>query len=65
MGYWLQQAQDGALFMCHPGTPGPTKDDPITAARTNEFHYLSSDKFLDDCRHSNVQLVRGHNAGWH
>lgn len=65
MHYWLQQAQDGALFMCHPGTHHHTTDDPIAAARTHEFHYLNSHAFTNACHHANVQLVRGHHTGWH
>jgi predicted glycoside hydrolase/deacetylase ChbG (UPF0249 family) len=65
MRYWLQQAEDGALFMCHPGVANNNDGhDPIAAARINEYHYLNSDAFIDECRSANVQLVRGGHAGW-
>jgi predicted glycoside hydrolase/deacetylase ChbG (UPF0249 family) len=64
MRYWLNHAQDGALFMCHPGLADSDDSDPIAAARQREFHYLNSDEFLDDCHSANVELVRGRAAGW-
>lgn len=64
MRYWLRSAEDGALFMCHPGVASSDSSDPIAAARSNEYRYLSSDEFLDDCRAANVRLVRGNAAGW-
>ena len=62
---WLQQTEDGTLFMCHPGmSDGKDGSDPIAAARINEYCYLDSDEFLDDCRSANITLVRGSECGW-
>lgn len=65
MRYWLNHAQDGALFMCHPGLENRSdSNDPIARARQHEYHYLNSEKFQSDCHDANVQLVRGNVAGW-
>lgn len=64
MRYWLQQAGDGALFMCHPALNNGDSNDPIAAARINEYHYLNSDVFMNECHSSKVELVRGSRAHW-
>ncbi len=59
MTCWLRQASSGTLIMCHPGLkPTLPTVDPIQAARVEEYAYLASEAFLEDCAHSNVVLGR-------
>jgi len=48
MDKWLATMPDGALLMCHPGS-GDDADDPIAAARRNEYGYLASARFTESC----------------
>lgn len=54
----LKQANAPLLCMCHPGRPSQDHADPIANARSYEYHYLLSDKFLDDCQQHALQLAR-------
>ncbi|AXK39926.1 ChbG/HpnK family deacetylase [Crenobacter cavernae] len=54
MTQWLAAAPDGALLMCHPG--GDDADDEIAGARRNEYRYLASARFAEDCERAGVTL---------
>lgn len=61
MQQWLQQCEDGALLMCHPGLPADDASDPIAAARAVEYYHLGSTAFADACREAGVQLGKFRN----
>ncbi|MDD7805394.1 MAG: ChbG/HpnK family deacetylase [Endozoicomonas sp. (ex Botrylloides leachii)] len=58
--YWLNMLPDKGLIMCHPGFFGKTQKENETIeheqARQNEYDYLSSSLFVDDCRSAGVEL---------
>lgn len=54
---WLKHAQENTLIMCHPSLTTTQLEDPIYLARINEYNYLSSPQFLEDCHRFNVQLA--------
>lgn len=56
MQEWLSKAQDKTLVMCHPASDLPNEFDEIQAARIQEFEYLNSDQFLEDCQKFKIQL---------
>lgn len=58
MRHWLQDLPDGTLVMCHPGHRCDDPSDPIRAAREEEYRYLASAAFEDDCRAAGVVLGR-------
>lgn len=58
MQRWLQTAPDGTLVMCHPGRRCDDPSDPIRAAREEEYRYLASAAFDEDCRAAGVGLGR-------
>lgn len=59
MIHWLQQATSGSLIMCHPGIESKNPyNDSHPAARANEYHYLLSQAFQEDCEEANVILSR-------
>lgn len=45
MEQWLTSANNGDLFMCHPGAAASDISDPIGAARARELAFLQSDAF--------------------
>jgi predicted glycoside hydrolase/deacetylase ChbG (UPF0249 family) len=47
MQHWLAALPDGGLIMCHPALENTGNDDPIAAARYNEYRYLSGSAFRD------------------
>ncbi len=53
---FLANVQDGGMIMCHPGRAGSDADDPIGASRNDEYQYLASDAFLQDCQAASVVL---------
>lgn len=53
--FWLSQAKNEALIMCHPGERD-AQWDTIAATRITELAYFSSDEFIQDCNEFNVQL---------
>jgi predicted glycoside hydrolase/deacetylase ChbG (UPF0249 family) len=56
---WLQQATPDTLIMCHPGLgPDVTNKDPSHTARPQEYLYLSSEEFLQDCSHAGISIGR-------
>ena len=55
---WLKTTQGPSLMMCHPACNPKFDDDPLHEARVNEFNYLSSDNFLEDCRQLGVKLTQ-------
>ncbi|MGL6029175.1 MAG: ChbG/HpnK family deacetylase [Legionella sp.] len=52
---WLALAPDDTLIMCHPGREY-LSGDVIAEARINEFNYLASSAFLDDCMEFAVNI---------
>jgi len=64
MIHWLRQACPGTLIMCHPGiSPRHSTNDPHPATRVEEYTYLLSDYFQEDCLQAGVTLGRfSHNA---
>jgi chitin disaccharide deacetylase len=56
---FLQVIADQGLIMCHPGLPNRgIEPDEIALAREQEYKYLSSDQFLQDCQQSHIKLGR-------
>lgn len=53
---WLRHAQDNLLIMCHPATQVTDRNDLISAARVQEFHYLNSAQFHSDCQRYHISL---------
>lgn len=53
---WLEHAQDNLLIMCHPATQATDQQDPISAARVQEFYYLNSTQFHSDCQRYHITL---------
>jgi predicted glycoside hydrolase/deacetylase ChbG (UPF0249 family) len=53
---WLEKAKAETLIMCHPAL-GSSSMDKIAEARVNEYHYLSSADFWQDCDQYQVQLI--------
>lgn len=53
---FLERSKEGGLIMCHPGLENA--EDPIGAARYQEFQYLSSDQFKQICSSSGVVVGR-------
>ena len=58
MRRWLQRCQDGGLIMCHPGLAAEDSSDPIGAARQQEYRYLASAAFEEDCQRNDIVLER-------
>ena len=58
MKAWMHLLPSGTLMMCHPGRPTIDLSDPIAEARAQEFAYLGSPRFADDCHETGVRLVR-------
>ncbi len=48
MAEWLKVMPNNALLMCHPGKENAA-DDPIGAARFNEYQYFISSAFIESC----------------
>lgn len=46
--------KQGALLMCHPAVPHPTRYDEIQAARELEWQWLSSPEFADLCEQQQI-----------
>lgn len=59
MQQWVQQITANALLMCHPAQPDAQQapDDPIVAARQQEFAYLCSDDFAQLISQQQVRLA--------
>lgn len=55
---WLQQANSGSLFMCHPGHASADPQDPIRKTRIVEFNYFHSNDFLADLNTYHAQLSK-------
>lgn len=58
MRCWLRELPGGTLLMCHPGRHCDDPSDPIRAAREEEYRYLASQAFEEDCRAAGVVLGR-------
>jgi predicted glycoside hydrolase/deacetylase ChbG (UPF0249 family) len=55
---WLAALPDDGLLMCHPGQPYPGVTDSIANIRQQEYQYLSSQSFIEDCQRYQVTLYR-------
>lgn len=55
---FLSRIKDGGLIMCHPGLASSGGQDAIARARYEEFQYLASDQFIEDCRVQKVSIER-------
>lgn len=55
---FLGEIKSGGLIMCHPGLQSNDANDVIARARYDEFKYLESDKFVQDCFANGVVLTR-------
>lgn len=58
MRTWLTESAPGALLMCHPGPVHVDAGDAIGPARANEFAYLHSTRFAEDCQATGVVIGR-------
>ncbi|HVY53765.1 MAG TPA: ChbG/HpnK family deacetylase [Gammaproteobacteria bacterium] len=57
---YLESAHDLGLIMCHPGLlNNELEPDAIQEARFNEYSYLASKQFVEDCEEKGVSLVKG------
>jgi len=55
---FLRTIKENGLIVCHPGLSEENTEDAILLSRQDEFHYLSSDQFLEDCRQYSVVLAK-------
>lgn len=55
---FLAEITDGGIIMTHPGLSNGSQNDLIAAARSQEFDYLMSPEFLQDCRQNQVSIAR-------
>lgn len=53
---FLSEIGDGGLIMCHPGLLSSSTEDNIAKARYEEYLYISSSQFLEDCKRHRIQL---------
>ncbi len=58
MRSWLRDIGAGGVLMCHPGQAQPDGLDSIGASRNQEYAYLRSREFIDDCREANISIGR-------
>jgi predicted glycoside hydrolase/deacetylase ChbG (UPF0249 family) len=69
--YWLSRANTykppisepkdvthGLLIMCHPAVDQSDPTDVISAARVNEFNYLASHEFIQDCVKNDITFTQ-------
>lgn len=54
---FLDEIEDGGLIMCHPACAEVALD-PIARARVQEYSYLASDRFVEDCQRRGVKIVQ-------
>lgn len=52
---WMKAAPNGTLIMCHPASALSKEFDEISNARLNEYQYLNSAQFLQDCITFDIQ----------
>lgn len=55
---FLQHIKSGGLIMCHPGLKADKLDDPIANSRWQEYFYMQSNEFQDDCCRYGITLGR-------
>jgi predicted glycoside hydrolase/deacetylase ChbG (UPF0249 family) len=55
---FLRGARDTTIVLCHPAIGPAHPDDPIAAARRQEFEYLSSETMADDLAAAGVAIGR-------
>lgn len=53
---FLEESKGGGLIMCHPALKTPQTADSIAQARFEEYLYLASDQFLEDCTVKGVKI---------
>lgn len=54
---FLQHIDTDGIIMCHPGLSDSNAKDSIAAERQQEFLYLNSKRFLEDCNHYSIRLA--------
>lgn len=55
---FLTKVEDGGLIMCHPASQTHLKNDPISAARWNEYQYFNDEKFERLLSDRKIELSR-------
>ena len=55
---WFSHAEQQLLIMCHPSTGLSDTLDSIYNARSQEYNYLMSAQFFQDCENNNIKLCR-------
>lgn len=58
MSQWLASANNGDLFMCHPGAHASDNSDPIAATRPAELAFLQSGEFEALLARNAIRLSR-------
>lgn len=53
---FLAKIMDNGIIMCHPGLSGDDYEDTIRQARYDEYCYLNSQHFVEDCLKQDVKL---------
>lgn len=54
---FLAETTDGGIIMCHPGLIGDDND-PLKKVRQQEYDYLNSEFFIEDCEAAEVIIRR-------
>lgn len=52
---WMEAIPHGTLIMCHPASAISNEFDEIQDARLNEYQYLNSEQFFQDCIRFDIQ----------
>jgi chitin disaccharide deacetylase len=55
---FLDEVGHGGMIMCHPALRDEQSSDSIAKARFEEYLYLASDQFLEDCAQKEVKIRR-------
>lgn len=56
--HFLRHIHDRGLIMCHPGLKQDNQKDPLYQSRWQEYQYLASNQFMEDCAKYNVMISR-------
>jgi predicted glycoside hydrolase/deacetylase ChbG (UPF0249 family) len=55
---FLLRIRSGGLIVCHPGFESEIHLDPLSASRFDEYCYLTSAAFLEDCERQQITIGR-------
>lgn len=55
---FLKKVESGGIIMCHPALAASDDSDPVAEARYQEYKYLASGRFLEDCLDQGIKLTR-------